>query len=109
MVEDKPNVVVVTRDCREQVYEGEAGMSLMEVIREGGCDEVLAVCGGCCSCATCHVYIDSAFASLLPPRGKEETELLESLSKSGPNSRLSCQISFTAELSGLRVTVAPEE
>jgi 2Fe-2S ferredoxin len=109
MVEEKPKIVVVTRDRREQVFEGQPGMSVMEVIREGGCEEVLAVCGGCCSCATCHVYVDPAFASLLPPRSKEEAELLESLSQSAPNSRLSCQLSFTPGLSGLRVTVAPEE
>jgi 2Fe-2S ferredoxin len=109
MVEEKPTVVVVTRDCREQVFAGQPGMSVMEVIREGGCEEVLAVCGGCCSCATCHVYVDPAFAGLLPPWSKEEAELLQSLSKRTPRSRLSCQITFTADLTGLRVTVAPEE
>jgi 2Fe-2S ferredoxin len=109
MVREMPKVVVITRDGSEHAFEGHAGMSVMEVIREGGCDEVLAVCGGCCSCATCHVYVDPAFADRLPPKGQDELALLESLSNSTPASRLSCQISFTEELNGLRVTVAPED
>ena len=109
MVDEKPKVVDVTRDAKEHVFEGQPGLSVMEILREGGCDELLAVCGGCCSCATCHVYVDPAFASRLLPRSQDEAEMLEGLSNTTPSSRLSCQITFTAELNGLRVTVAPEE
>ena len=57
---------VTTRDGTENAVEGEEGLSVMEVIRENGFDELLALCGGCCSCATCHVYVDPEFADRLP-------------------------------------------
>ena len=60
-----PKLIVELRDGEERVLEGEAGLSVMEVIREGGIDEILALCGGNCSCATCHVHVDPAFADLL--------------------------------------------
>jgi 2Fe-2S ferredoxin len=53
-------------------------MTLMEAIREAGNDELLALCGGCCSCATCHVHVDPAFADRLPPIGADENDLLDS-------------------------------
>jgi len=78
-------------------------------LRNGGIDEVLALCGGCCSCATCHVYVDPVFAGQIPPMGSDENDLLDSSNHRKENSRLSCQISFKPELDGLRVTVAPED
>lgn len=62
-------LIVVTRAGEEREINGEAGLSVMEVIRDGGIDEILALCGGCCSCATCHVHVDPAFADKLPPMG----------------------------------------
>ena len=103
------SLVAVDRDGTERVIEGMAGMSVMEALREGGCDEVQAVCGGCCSCATCHVYVDPDFADRLPPMSRDEAGMLEGLSHRTPQSRLSCQLPVTAAMSGLRVTVAPEE
>jgi 2Fe-2S ferredoxin len=81
----------------------------VEVIRENGIDELLALCGGCCSCATCHVYVDQAWLSALPPVGADEDDLLDLSDERAPNSRLSCQIRFSAALDGLRVTIAPED
>src|SRR3546814_17336221 len=75
----------------------------MEVIRDAGFDELLALCGGCCSCATCHVFVDEAWADKLPPVGEDENDLLDSSSHRNANSRLSCQISMDAGLDGLRV------
>ena len=54
-------VNVITREGEQIVLEGEEGLSVMEIIRDGGIDELLALCGGCCSCATCHVHVDPAF------------------------------------------------
>jgi len=68
-----------------------------------------ALCGGCCSCATCHVYIDPAFAAKLPPVGSDENDLLDSSSFRKAGSRLSCQVPLTPELEGVRVTLAPED
>jgi 2Fe-2S ferredoxin len=84
-------------------------MSLTEAIREAGNDELLALCGGCCSCATCHVHVDPAFADRLPPIGADENDLLDSSDHRNANSRLSCQIKLAGDMDGLRVTLAPED
>ena len=104
-----PTLTVVTREGEERRLEGEAGLSVMEVIRDGGVDELLALCGGCCSCATCHVHVDDAFLDRLPPIGADEDDLLDSTSDRDARSRLSCQIPFTAALDGMRVTIAAED
>ncbi|RYD58052.1 MAG: 2Fe-2S iron-sulfur cluster binding domain-containing protein, partial [Sphingomonadales bacterium] len=78
-------------------------------IRENGFDELLALCGGCCSCATCHVHVDPEFAAKLPPLSEDEDDLLESSSGRDERSRLSCQLPFTDALDGLRVTIAEED
>ena len=62
-----PKLVVVNRAGEEKTIEASAGVSVMEAIRDNGFDELLALCGGCCSCATCHVYVDPAFAALVKP------------------------------------------
>jgi 2Fe-2S ferredoxin len=104
-----PQVTVVTRGGSERTFEGEAGLSVMEVIRENGVDELLALCGGCCSCATCHVYIDDQWVAALPPIGPDENDLLDLSDERAPNSRLSCQIRFNEALDGLRLMIAPED
>jgi 2Fe-2S ferredoxin len=104
-----PKLTVVTREGQESTIEGEAGLSVMEVIRDHGFDELLALCGGCCSCATCHVYVDEAFADRLPAMSEDENDLLDSSDHRNGTSRLSCQIPFSAALDGLRVQIAPED
>jgi 2Fe-2S ferredoxin len=104
-----PKLVVVTRDGSERAVEGEVGLSVMEVIRENGFDELLALCGGCCSCATCHVHVDADWQDRLSPISEDENDLLESSDHRNESSRLSCQIPFTQALDGLRVTIAPED
>ncbi|GAY24504.1 MULTISPECIES: 2Fe-2S iron-sulfur cluster-binding protein [Sphingobium] len=104
-----PNVIVTTRDGAEREIAAETGLSLMEAIRDAGIDEMLALCGGCCSCATCHVKVDPAFFGLLPTVSEDESDLLDSSEHRDEYSRLSCQIPLTAELDGLRVAIAPED
>lgn len=104
-----PNIIVTGRGGDEHVLVGQAGLSLMEVMRDGGLDELLALCGGCCSCATCHVFIDAAFGDRLPPLGTDENDLLDSSGHRTERSRLSCQIPLTEALDGLRLTIAPED
>lgn len=101
-----PQLTVVTRDGTERTVTGEAGLSVMEVIRDNGFDELLALCGGCCSCATCHVHIDAAFADKVPAMSEDENDLLDSTDHRDANSRLSCQIPLTDALDGMRVTLA---
>ena len=104
-----PKLTVVTREGDESTVDGDAGLSVMEVIRDHGFDELLALCGGCCSCATCHIHVDPAFAGLLPPMTEDENDLLDSSDNRDETSRLSCQIIFSDALDGLRVTIAPED
>lgn len=104
-----PQLIVTTREGETRTLEGGVGLSIMEVIRDGGLDELLALCGGVCSCATCHVYVDPQFAGTLPPISEDESDLLDSSSHRNAASRLSCQVRMTDALSGLRVTIAPED
>ncbi|MFX8063452.1 2Fe-2S iron-sulfur cluster-binding protein, partial [Acinetobacter baumannii] len=84
----------------------DAGLSVMEVIRDAGIDEILALCGGCCSCATCHVHVDPDFAAKLPKMSEDENDLLDSSADRDATSRLSCQIELTDALDGLKVRIA---
>ena len=102
-------LVVVTRDGTEKEVEGQAGLSVMEIIRDAGFDELLALCGGCCSCATCHVYVDPSYADKIAPMGEDENDLLDSSSHRNEQSRLSCQVPFGNELDGIRITLAEED
>ncbi|WP_300396104.1 2Fe-2S iron-sulfur cluster-binding protein [uncultured Sphingobium sp.] len=85
------------------------GLSLMEAIRESGIDELLALCGGCCSCATCHVYVEEGPDALKSPQGDDENDLLESSEFRKPHSRLACQLRLTQECQGLVISIAPED
>jgi 2Fe-2S ferredoxin len=104
-----PKLIVVNRAGDETVVEATAGLSVMEAIRDNGFDELLALCGGCCSCATCHIYVDPAFAGSIPTLSEDENDLLDSSDHRNETSRLSCQVQITDALDGLRVTIAPED
>jgi len=104
-----PKLFVITRDGTEHAVTGDAGLTVMEVIRDNGFDELLAMCGGSCSCATCHVYVADGDLSRLPPIGEDENDLLDSSDHRATSSRLSCQLPFDEGLDGLRVTIAPED
>ncbi|MXP47211.1 2Fe-2S iron-sulfur cluster binding domain-containing protein [Altererythrobacter luteolus] len=104
-----PKLIVVNRAGEESTVEVEDGLTVMEAIRDNGFDELLALCGGCCSCATCHVLVDPAFSDKLPEMSEDEDDLLESSDHRAQNSRLSCQVPFTSDLDGLKVTIAPED
>ena len=104
-----PRLTIVDRDGNEHDVEGRAGWSVMEIIRENGFDELLALCGGCCSCATCHVHVDADDFDRLKAMGPDEDDLLDTSDHRVGTSRLSCQILFAQELEGLRVQIAPED
>jgi len=104
-----PKLIVVNRAGEETEVNADVGLSVMEAIRDNGFDELLALCGGCCSCATCHVHIDPAFKDLLPPMTEDENDLLDSSDHRDGNSRLSCQLPITAEMDGIKVTIAEED
>jgi 2Fe-2S ferredoxin len=103
------SITIVSRDGSEKTVEGRNGWTVMETIRDSGFDELLALCGGCCSCATCHVHVDETWLAGLPPISADEDDLLDSSSHRQPNSRLSCQLEVSDALDGLRVQIAPED
>lgn len=100
---------IIQRDGTARSVEGADGHSVMELIRDGGIDELLALCGGCCSCATCHVFVPAEFADRLPPMSEDENDLLDSSDHRTERSRLSCQLPFSADLDGLTIEIAPED
>ncbi len=104
-----PQLIVVTREGEERAIEAEAGLSVMEAIREGGIDEILALCGGNCSCATCHVHIDPEYLDRLPAMSADEDDLLDSVDDRDETSRLSCQVPVTAALDGARITIGADD
>ena len=104
-----PKLIVTTRSGETREVEASAGLTVMEAIRDNGFDELLALCGGCCSCATCHVHVDPEFAGLLPAMSEDEDDLLDSSDDRDATSRLSCQIPFTDQLDGLKVRIAEED
>ena len=83
--------------------------SLMEAIRDNGFDELLASCGGCCSCATCHVIVDADSSAALPALSPDEDTLLDGSDYRERSSRLSCQIPLSGALDGLKLRIAPTD
>lgn len=93
----------------ETTVDGREGDSAMATAVANNIEGIVGECGGSMACATCHVYVDPAFADLLPPRSDDEEAMLEgAASDTRPESRLSCQIRLSAELDGL-VLRMPEE
>jgi ferredoxin, 2Fe-2S len=104
-----PRMTVIARSGEEHSLEASGNGTVMEAIRDRGISDLLAICGGCCSCATCHVHVDPAFAAKLPAMSEDEISLLEGLQHRRETSRLSCQIRVADTVDGLKVTIAPEE
>ena len=102
-------MVVTDQGGHLHEVEGRVGLKIMETLREFDYG-VTAICGGLCSCATCHVLVDPDWMSRLPPPQSDEKDLLVELQSYDPDrSRLSCQVDFTEALDGLPQRVAPEE
>ena len=100
-------ILVTDRDGNKHTFDGDSNSTLMELIRDGGLD-IEAACGGCCSCATCHVYIDNKWIDKLGPIEDEEESMLDQAFDIKKNSRLSCQIILSNDLDGLEIELAPE-
>ena len=104
-----PQLTIVDRGGKETTVEARVGWTVMENMRDNGFDELLALCGGCCSCATCHVHVDPDWIAKVGGPKPDENDLLDTSDHRAETSRLSCQILFSAELDGLRVRIAPED
>jgi len=103
-------IYVKDREGADHVLEIEVGTSVMEPLRELNGGAIEALCGGMCSCATCHVFVSTEWSDKVPSRGDDELELLEGTECFNEGqSRLCCQVTMTNELDGLQLTIAPEE
>ena len=95
---------VIDRDGKEYRVEGKTGLKVMETLRELDYG-VAAICGGMCSCATCHVHVDPDWIDRTGTASSMEADMLEMEEDVTKYSRLTCQITVTDELDGLKVTV----
>jgi 2Fe-2S ferredoxin len=101
--------VIKVKDREGGVHELKAdmGSTLMEIIRDAGLD-IEAACGGCCACATCHVYITNDKLEKLNPIDDDEQSMLDQAFDVEKNSRLGCQIEYNDEMDGMELTLAPQ-
>lgn len=104
-----PTVVFIDPQGSEHPVDAPIGRSLMQIAIDHGVPGILGDCGGSCSCATCHGYVDASFLDRLPPRGETETFMLDGVPDLRVNSRLCCQIRMQADLEGLRVQLPDEQ
>ena len=101
-----PSIIVIDRDGGEHTLEAKNGHKVMEIIRDAGLD-IEAACGGCCACATCHVYVEDGWFGKLETADEEETDMLDLAMDVKDTSRLSCQLEMSDALDGLKVELAP--
>ena len=102
-----PKLIITDRSGKKSEIEYDSNFTLMEILRDNGYD-IEASCGGCCACATCHVYIDEKWTNKLKNMDDDEESMLDQAFDVKNNSRLSCQIDLSEELDGLEIEIAPE-
>jgi 2Fe-2S ferredoxin len=100
-----PKVTYVLPDESQQEVDVPCGQTIMDGSVRNNLPGIVAECGGSCSCATCHVYLDVDWADRFDEATDEERDLLEFADGSRPESRLSCQLVLTETCDGVRVTV----
>jgi 2Fe-2S ferredoxin len=96
-----PILTVIQFDGTEHAIDAEIGKSAMQTVIDAMVPGIMADCGGSCSCATCHCYVDEAWVTRLPDPTDSEREMLECALEPRDNSRLSCQIRITPQTDGL--------
>jgi 2Fe-2S ferredoxin len=102
----EPRIIVIDQTGQRHEIPAPPGFRVMEIIRDSGLP-IRAECGGCCACATCHVYVSDGWNEKLPAKDEEEEDMLDLAFDVADTSRLSCQLLMTPELDGLTVTLAP--
>lgn len=96
-----PKLTVVEANGNRHNIVADIGKSAMQVVIDAGIPGIMADCGGACSCATCHCYVDEHWLTQLPEPTSAELEMLECTLDPQPNSRLSCQVILTPKTDGL--------
>ena len=100
-----PKITFIEPDGTRREVDAPIGTTVMEAAVQNQVTGILAVCGGACACATCHVYVDAAWMKKAGPIEEMEEGMLEGASGRRNNSRLGCQIQVRPDLDGLVVTV----
>jgi len=98
-----PRLTVIEFSGKEHHLETEEGKSVMQAAVDALVPGIMADCGGSCSCATCHCYVDEAWLQRLPAVESAERDMLECALDPQDNSRLSCQLRITQQTDGLVV------
>ena len=98
---------VKDRDGLIHELDAQIGSTIMEIIRDAGLD-IEAACGGCCACATCHVYVTNEKIQKLKLIDDDEESMLDQAFSVLNYSRLGCQIEYSDDLDGMELTLAPE-
>jgi len=104
-----PKVTYFEPDGTERRVEAASGTTVMEAAIDNDVNGIVAECGGACSCATCHVYVDPQWVQKLPAPDAQEDGMLDCVLDRRGNSRLSCQIVLSDKLDGLVVRVADSQ
>jgi 2Fe-2S ferredoxin len=100
-----PKITFIAHDGTEHLVDAENGASVMNAAIDNLVPGIDADCGGECSCATCHVYVNEEWLQTVGAPGDREEEMLDLNPEREPSSRLSCQIPVRDELDGLVVRV----
>ena len=100
-------IIVKDRQGNGQELSADIGLTLMEIIRDAGLD-IEAACGGCCACATCHVYVDKEWINKIPKIEDDEESMLDQSFHVTDESRLGCQIEYSDNFNGIKLILAPE-
>jgi 2Fe-2S ferredoxin len=98
-----PKITFIDAQGESRTVEGETGSTVMEVAVRNAIPGIEAECGGACACATCHVYVDDAWAAKTGHPESMEEDMLDFAFDVRPTSRLSCQIRVKDDLDGLIV------
>ena len=101
--------IIRVKDRENKIHElkAEVGSTIMEIVRDAGID-IEAACGGCCACATCHCYLNEEWLDKLNKADDDEESMLDQAYDVKKNSRLSCQLTFSEELNGMKLTLGPK-
>lgn len=104
-----PRIIFIEHDGSRKEVQTEVGQSAMQAAVSNMVPGVIADCGGACSCATCHGYIDEPWIDRVPAASDDESAMLECAMHREDNSRLTCQINITPELDGLVIRLPPSQ
>jgi len=101
--------VVFVDDEEEHIVNAAEGDSLMEAARNSGYRAMIGDCGGSCTCASCHAYIDSRWLHQLSPVSMNEANMLDAIEDTRYNSRLTCRVRVSSELDGIVVRMPKKQ